>query len=92
MEEYKDMSANIWISGDTQKIRPDIGIGGNIRKLRKANGMKQDDVVARLQLSGIDITRSTYAKIEANLMNIKVSELIALRNIFRCSYNDFFTE
>ena len=57
-----------------QKIRPDLDIGNNIRKLRQENHMKQDDVVAQLQLLGIDITRSTYAKIETNIMNIKVSE------------------
>ena len=75
-----------------QKIRPDLDIGNNIRKLRQENHMKQDDVVAQLQLLGIDITRSTYAKIETNIMNIKVSELIALKTIFNCEFADFFQD
>lgn len=73
-----------------QKIRPDMDIGGNIRKLRKARKMRQDDVVAQMQLRGIGITRGTYAKIETNLMNIRVSELVALKIIFDCSFEDFF--
>lgn len=73
-----------------QKIRPDMDIGGNIRKLRKARKMRQDDVVAQMQLHGIEITRGTYAKIETNLMNIRVSELVVLKIIFDCGYEDFF--
>lgn len=73
-----------------QKIRPDLDIGGNIRAMRKACGMTQDDVVAKMQLLGFGISRGTYAKIEANLMNIKVSELLALKAIFACSFDDFF--
>ena len=32
-----------------------------------------------------------YAKIETNRMNIKVSELVALRSIFCVDYNAFFS-
>lgn len=73
-----------------QKIRPDMDIGNNIRTLRKSRNLKQDDVVAQMQLLGIDISRSTYAKIETNLMNIKVSELLALKIIFNCEFSEFF--
>lgn len=73
-----------------QKVRPDLDIGGNIRNMRKAHGMTQDDVVAQMQLRGIAISRGTYAKLETNLMNIKVSELVVLKDIFGCSYEDFF--
>lgn len=73
-----------------QKIRPDMDIGGNIRKMRKAHNMTQDDVVAQMQLRGIGISRGTYAKIEVNLMNVRVSELVALKDIFGCRYEDFF--
>ena len=73
-----------------QKIRPEPGIGGNIRRLRIENEMKQDEVVGRLNLMDVSITRSTYAKIETNRMNIKVSELIALKEVFKAEYEDFF--
>ena len=75
-----------------QKIRPDLDIGGNIRGLRLQNGFSQDDVVRHLDLMGLPITRSTYAKIETNRMNIKVSELKALAVIFKCDYNKLFAD
>ncbi|MBD5083893.1 MAG: helix-turn-helix transcriptional regulator [Clostridiales bacterium] len=73
-----------------QKVRPDLDIGHNIRALRRASGLTQDQVVAKLQIMGLEISKSTYAKIETNRMNIKVSELTALRRIFDVDFNAFF--
>lgn len=73
-----------------QKIRPDMDIGGNIQRLRKKSGLTQDQTVARLQLAGIEISKSTYAKLETNRMNIKVSELAALAKIFKAGIEEFF--
>lgn len=73
-----------------QKIRPDMDIGHNISYLRQRAGLTQDQTVARLQLMGIRISKSSYAKIETNRMNIKVSELIALRKIFCADISEFF--
>ena len=72
------------------KIRPDRSIGKNIQKARKINKITQDETVARLQLMGIDMSRSTYAKIETDRINIRVSELIALSLIFKVDFNFFF--
>ena len=69
-----------------QKIRPDMDIGHNIQTLRKAAGLTQEQTVARLQLMDIQISKSTYAKIE----NIRVSELVALNKIFQSDISDFF--
>ena len=73
-----------------QKIRPDMDIGHNIQRLRKKAGLTQDQTVAKLQLMGLEISKSTYAKIETNRMNIRVSELVALSRIFHVQINDFF--
>lgn len=73
-----------------QKIRPDMDIGHNINRLRQRAGLTQDQTVARLQLMGIKISKSSYAKIETNRMNIKVSELIALCKIFCADISEFF--
>lgn len=73
-----------------QKIRPDMDIGNNIQAQRRSVGMTQDQVVAKLTLMGLNISKSTYAKIETNRMNIKVSELVALKELFKCNFNDFF--
>ena len=73
-----------------QKLKPDLDIGHNISALRRAAKLTQDQMVAKLQVMGIEISKSTYAKIETNRMNIKVSELVALRRIFRVDFNAFF--
>ena len=59
-----------------QKIRPDMDIGHNIQRLRRGAGMTQDQVVARLQLMGLSISKSTYAKLETNRMNIRRAGLL----------------
>lgn len=75
-----------------QKLRPDLDIGKIINKVRKERKLTQDDVVGQMQLMGIEITRSSYAKIETNRMNIKISELVALKRIFNIEFNDFFKD
>ena len=72
-----------------QKIRPDMDIGKNIQAIRYKNNMTQDQVVAKLNLMGI--TKSTYAKLETNRMNIKASELVALAKLFHTDINAFFS-
>ena len=72
------------------KIRPDRDIGSNIQNARKNKGFTQDETIAKLQLMGIDMSRSTYAKIETNRLNIRVSALIALSSIFGVDFNFFF--
>ena len=76
--------------GDMQKLRPDLNIGGNIQKIRYDRKLTQDQVIAKMNLMGIQISKSTYAKPETNRMNIKVSELVAMKKIFDCEFGDFF--
>ena len=75
-----------------QKIRPDMDIGKNIQTIRYANKLTQDQVIAKMNLMGIPISKSSYAKIETNRMNIKVSELVALAKILDCEVGDFFKD
>ena len=73
-----------------QKLRPDLDIGRNISALRRAAKLTQEQTIAKLQVMGIEISKSSYAKIETNRMNIKVSELVALKRIFGVDFNAFF--
>lgn len=73
-----------------QKLRPDLDIGHRIGELRRAAGLTQDQTIARMQLMEIQISKSSYAKLETNRMNIKISELIALQKIFKVDFNAFF--
>lgn len=75
-----------------QKIRQDDSgnIGNNIRRLRVASHMTQDEVTAKMQLMGCEISRSIYSQIESGTYNIRVVELAALKIIFKTDYNAFF--
>lgn len=73
-----------------QKIKQDYCIGVNLRRLRNQAGLTQEQVAARLQVAGIDMTRDFYAHIETGDYNIRVSELAALRKIYQCSYDEIF--
>ena len=75
-----------------QKLRQDLPLGSVIRKMRLNAGMKQNEVVEQMELYGCATTRSTYSQIEICDYNLRVSELIALKQIFRVSYEDFFLE
>lgn len=70
------------------KIKQDMDIGKNIRRIRMQNHYTQEQTVAKMQLMGIDISRSTYAKIEAGLQNISVKELYFIKTLFGVSYED----
>ena len=73
-----------------QKLRRDRCMGDNLRRLRLSGGLSQEKLCAELQRRGCDIGRTTYAKYESGELNIRVSVLIELRNIYACSYDDFF--
>lgn len=73
-----------------QKIRQDKNMGQNLRELRCQHKISQEKLCAKLQLKGCDIARSGYAKYEAGELNIKVSVLQALKEIYQCEYDDFF--
>lgn len=73
-----------------QWILQDIPIGRNIKKIRINKNMTQQDVVAKLQLMGSFMSRSTLANIETGRRNIKASDLKALQLIFDVDYKEFF--
>lgn len=73
-----------------QKVRNTPSFGSNLRMLRRAAGMTQEQVVIKMQLRGHDITRSIYSQFECGVYNIRVDELIALKQIFGVTYDDFF--
>lgn len=73
-----------------QKIKRDLNMGDNLRRLRDLSGLSQEKLCAELQRHGCDIGRTTYAKYEADELNIRASVIVALRKIYNCSYDDFF--
>ena len=75
-----------------QKLKQinDISIGDNLRKLRNAANLTQEQVVAQLQPRNLPTSRSVYSQIEAGTYNIRISELIALAEIFHTDFNTIF--
>lgn len=74
-----------------QKVRQDLNMGSNLKRLRKSHGISQEKLCAELQRRSCDIGRTTYSKYEAGELNIRVSVLIELRKIYDCTYDEFFT-
>ena len=72
-----------------QKLKQDIQIGSMIRKLRIERHMTQEQVVTKLQLENLDITRSIYSQIEGGRYSIRISILAGLVKVFRVDYNTF---
>lgn len=65
-------------------------VGTNIRRLRMKKGLRNKDVVAKLQLKGLGVSTGTYSKVELGLNNPSVDLLIALTEILDCDFNAFF--
>lgn len=76
----------------TQKLKQinDISIGNNLRNLRNAANLTQEQVVAQLQLRNLPTSRSAYSQMEAGTYNIRISELNALAEIFHTDFNTIF--
>ncbi len=50
-------------------------VGQKIRELREKRGLTQEQLSAKLQLQGCDITRSALAKIEVGQRHLYIDEL-----------------
>ncbi len=64
--------------------------GKNIRSLREKNDLTQEQLSAKLQLRGCDITRSALAKIEVGQRHIYPDEIILFKEILNVSFDELF--
>ena len=65
-------------------------IGNNIRQLREKADITQEQLSARLQVNGCDITRSALAKIEVGQRHLYPDEIILLKKLLNVSYDEIF--
>ena len=65
-------------------------VGNNIRRLREKADITQEQLSARLQVNGCDITRSAIAKIEVGQRHLYPDEIILLKKLLGVSYDDIF--
>lgn len=77
----------------SKKLKQDISIGANLRRLRKQSGLSQEKVAAKLQLVGIDISREILSQMELGNYSIRISVLLALKDIYQVdSFDEFFRD
>ncbi|HHJ3217154.1 TPA: helix-turn-helix domain-containing protein [Vibrio parahaemolyticus] len=53
-------------------------VGAQVRKLRKDQKLTQEQLSARCNVIGLDISRGTLAKIEAGVRQVTDSEIVQL--------------
>lgn len=68
----------------------ETAVGNNIRILREKKEMTQEQVAAKLQINGCDITRSAVAKIEVGQRHLYPDEIILLKKILNVEYDEIF--
>ena len=71
-------------------INIEKSIGQNIRLIRIAKKLAQEELSARLQIRGCDITRSALAKIEVGQRHLYPDEILQLKEILEVSFDDIF--
>ena len=74
----------------SKKIKQDISIGNNLHNLRIRAGLSQEQVSAQLQLRGLHVSRELISQMELGKYSIRVSVLLALKEIYQAEFNEFF--
>lgn len=67
-----------------------IHFGNNVRKCRERAKLTQENLSAKLQVRGCDITRSALAKIEVGQRHIYPDEIKCLKEVLSVSYEELF--
>ena len=66
----------------SDKIKQDISIGANLKRLRKNAKLSQEQVSAKLDLLGLSTSREIISQMELGRYSIRVSVLLALKEIY----------
>lgn len=65
-------------------------IGQNIRRLREKRGLTQEQMSVKLQVEGLDITRSALAKIEVGQRHLYPDEIVLIKELLNVEYDEIF--
>ena len=63
-------------------------IGARVEAARKRKGIKQKDLLAQLQVNGIDMSPSGLSKLEGQTRSVRDIELVALSRVLDTSILD----
>lgn len=77
---------------EEQKIKQDIFIGANIRRLRGERKIGQVQLVRLLQLEGVEMTRESLVKIERGTQHIRATQLRGIRDALGTTYDALLAE
>lgn len=67
-------------------------VGTTITKLRMEKGWKQHELLAMVQVRGIDIGKSALSEIEGQTRQVKYEELKVFSEIFGVPIDDLFED
>lgn len=56
-------------------------VGARVEQRRKEIGMKQKELLTRLQVSGVDLNPSGLSKLEGQIRSVSDSEVVALASV-----------
>ena len=62
--------------------------GVRVRKLRTNDGLSQEQLAARCQTAGWDVSRGTLAKIEAGVRRLNDAEVVILARVLKVKVAD----
>ena len=65
-------------------------VGNIIEALRKSMGIKQKDLISRMQAMGLDINPTSYSKLEGQIRLASDKELYVIAKILGVSVDSFF--
>ncbi len=65
-------------------------VGKNIEALRKSRGIKQKDLICRMQAMGLDINPTSYSKLEGQIRLASDKELYVIAKILGVSIDSLF--
>ena len=67
-------------------------VGKNIEKLRKDQGIKQKDFIAKMQVMGCDINPTSYSKLEGQLRSATDKEIYIISKILNVKMEELFED
>ncbi len=60
-------------------------VGARVEQKRKTIGMKQKELLAQLQIRGVDLNPSGLSKLEGQIRSVSDSEVVALADVLGVS-------
>ena len=67
-------------------------VGKNIERLRKEQGIKQKDFIAKIQIMDCDINPTSYSKLEGQLRSATDKEIYVISKILNVSMEELFED